>query len=98
MFNLVPGDGTLDHITDFISGTDRIELHARAFAGLEVGPLAAGALQFGTVAQGAEDRLIYDRASGSLYFDADGTGSADAVLFAMLDSRPLITAADVEIV
>jgi len=50
------------------------------------------------VAQGAEDRLIYDRASGSLYFDADGTGSADAVLFAMLDSRPLITAADVEIV
>ena len=98
VFNLVPGDGTLDHITDFISGTDRIALHARAFAGLEVGPLAAGALQFGTVAQGAEDRLIYDRASGSLYFDADGTGSADAVLFAMLDSRPLITAADVEIV
>lgn len=46
----------------------------------------------------AEDRLIYDRASGSLYFDADGTGSTDAVLFAMLDSRPLITAADVEIV
>ena len=37
-----------------------------------------------TGAHAASDRLIYNTASGVLYYDADGTGAADAVQIATL--------------
>jgi Ca2+-binding RTX toxin-like protein len=50
----------------------------------KVGGLAAEAFRLGKVAQDADDRVIYDRSTGTLSFDRDGIGGAKAVKFAQL--------------
>ena len=42
----------------------------------------------GTAAADAGDRIIYDAATGNLYYDSDGTGAVAQVLFATLDNMP----------
>ena len=64
----------MDVITDFVSGTDVIELSVGEFTGLgNVGDLI-----------GLGDFLLYDSATGALSYDADGVGGSDAVQFATL--------------
>jgi Ca2+-binding RTX toxin-like protein len=42
-----------------------------------------------------ETRIIYDPATGALYFDADGSGAQAAAQFASLSNRPdLLQATD----
>jgi hypothetical protein len=41
----------------------------------------------GTKAQDAEDRIVYDRTSGNLYYDKDGTGSTAQVKIATLSHK-----------
>ena len=41
-----------------------------------------------------DDRLIYDAATGKLFFDADGTGAEAQVLIATLSDAPVIGAGD----
>ena len=65
------------------------------FSALSPGALPAGAFVTGTAAGDADDRIIYDAATGVLYYNSDGTGAAAAVLFAVLDTQPAnITAND----
>ena len=65
------------------------------FSTLSAGALSATAFTTGTAAGDADDRIIYDAGTGSLYYDSDGTGAAAAVLFAVLDTQPVnITASD----
>ena len=87
-------DGSLDTLQDFASGADRIFLDDAVFAGLGLGPLTAGQLRLGPVAVTAEDRLIYDQATGALSFDADGNGAGGQVQFAVLMGLPSLAAAD----
>ena len=91
--------GNVDTIVDFRHRSDHILLDADIFRELEVGGLlkaqfhaAAGA----TAAHDADDRIIYDTSTGTLYYDADGKGGAAAIAFAVLGSEahPWITAAD----
>ena len=42
----------------------------------------------------ADDRFIYDRQSGQLYFDADGNGAGEQVLVAIFPNQNAITASD----
>ena len=64
------------------------------FTGLSMGALPAGAFVVGTAAQDADDRIIYDQATGKLWFDADGNGAGAAILFATLGTGLGITAGD----
>jgi hypothetical protein len=41
--------------------------------------------------QDAEDRILYDRATGSVFYDPDGTGSAVAVRFAVVATKKALT-------
>ena len=50
------------------------------------------------LARDADDRLIYDTASGDLSWDEDGSGDADAITFARLQSAPELTESDFIIV
>ena len=84
----------IDTITDFDVADDTILLARRVFAGLEAGALAPGAFRRGSVAIDADDRILYDRGTGALYFDADGAGGADAVQFATLSPRLDVSIAD----
>lgn len=84
----------VDIIGDFSTSDDRIELDNAIFRGLAEGTLAASRFVNGTAAGDAGDRIIYDRASGNLWFDADGTGASGKVLFAVLANQPIIDAGD----
>lgn len=84
----------VDHITDFATGFDRIELRASAFS-LPVGPLAKAAFFAGAAAHDANDRIIYNKATGALYYDADGQGGVAPVKFAVLDGHPTLKCSDI---
>lgn len=86
----------VDTITDFVSGTDKIELNTDQFASL-VG-FNAGNLVIGSAALDADDYLIFDSATNTLKYDADGNGSGEAVDIAILTGVTSITAADIVVV
>ena len=79
----------VDRITDFNAVGDTIRLDNAIFTGLANGDLAADAFHAGTAAADADDRIIYNSATGALSFDADGSGAGAAMKFATLaaDSR-----------
>jgi Ca2+-binding RTX toxin-like protein len=83
----------VDTVVGFVAGTDKIYLNSSIFAGLNDGALPADAFHYGAAAD-AEDRIIYNKTTGALFFDADGNGAGGLVQFANLVSTPLITAAD----
>ena len=86
-------------IHDFQAALDKINLDPVLFYrdGGSRGPLAASAFTTGATASDASDRIIYDKATGSLYFDADGTGSIAQVKFAILSANLSLTAANFEL-
>jgi len=92
-FTTLPGLGNVDRIEDFVSGTDKIVLDHAIYAGLAPGALPASAFVTGNAAD-SDDRIIYDPASGNLYFDADGSAPGGAVQFATLTGGPALTAND----
>ena len=61
------------------------------FTGLSAGTLAASAFVIGATAADADDRIVYDSATGALYFDADGNGAGGAVQFATLTTGLALT-------
>ena len=58
------------------------------------GALNASAFVTGTAATEADDRIVYNSATGQLFYDADGSGAGAAVLFATLTGAPLLAASD----
>ena len=46
----------------------------------------------------ADDRIIYDSATGALYFDADGNGAGLAVQFANLHEGLPLNATDFQVI
>ncbi|MEP7302235.1 MAG: M10 family metallopeptidase C-terminal domain-containing protein [Caldimonas sp.] len=84
-----------DAITDFVSGADRISLSQTIFAAAgPVGALAASAFVLGTQAADASDRIVYDQATGNLYYDADGNGGVAQILFASLVPGTVVAVGD----
>ena len=93
-FDTALGPNNVDKIKDFTPKDDKIHLAASIFSGLATGKLADSAFVTGTAAKDADDRIIYDRKSGALYFDADGSGTgASAIKFATV-SKNLDLSAD----
>jgi len=80
--------------TDFAPAFDTFFLDDAAFAGLAAGTLAAGAFRNGPAALDADDRILYDAATGHILFDADGSAAAAAVLFATVTPGLVLTNAD----
>lgn len=86
-----------DTIQDFVVGQDRISLENAVFEGLARGKLKTANFVLGTAAADANDYIIYDTATGNLWYDADGAGGGSAKQqFATLvgvDEAPALTAA-----
>jgi Ca2+-binding RTX toxin-like protein len=86
----------VDKIASFVVADDTIMLSRSIFTAL--GPdttLAASAFALGTAAGDADDRIIYDKTTGSIWYDADGNGNASAkILFAQVDPNTALTNLD----
>ena len=97
LFNTALGATNVDRLEDFTSGTDKILLDNSVFTALADGALPAGAFVTGTAAADADDRIIFNPADGSIYYDADGNGAGAAILFAV-DPIGLVTASDFQVI
>jgi Ca2+-binding RTX toxin-like protein len=99
-------DAGVDRITDFSSKAgEKIMLNAYVFEALDVGSklpvdlrardrgsLDASNFCIGKSAKDADDRLVYDKASGALYYDADGNGAGEAIQFAQFKAGTALSA------
>ncbi|PHR89688.1 MAG: hypothetical protein COA80_17050 [Leeuwenhoekiella sp.] len=92
------GASNVDTITDYSVSADTIRLENAVFTGLAVGTLSAAAFRIGAAAADASDRIIYNSATGDLFYDSDGNGAAAAVLFAHLSTGLAMTNAEFVIV
>jgi Ca2+-binding RTX toxin-like protein len=92
-FTTALGPGNVDQIVDFVHNVDKIALDGTLFS-LAPGALAAGAFAIGGTATDSGDRIVYDAATGRLYFDSDGVGPAAMIQFASLVGAPALTASD----
>jgi Ca2+-binding RTX toxin-like protein len=95
-FSTALGAGNVDKITDFSVTDDQIQLDSTIFTALGTGALDASAFKDNFLApRDADDRIFYNSNTGSLFYDADGSGNAfAAVKFATLTPGLAITAAD----
>lgn len=99
VFDAAPGGANVDTVTDFVPGADRLVFDNAVFS--QIGPdgaLAASAFAAGAgFTQGADagDRIVFDTATGKLYYDADGLGGDASVLVVHLDGVAALVAADV---
>ncbi|MBQ0822973.1 cadherin domain-containing protein [Microvirga sp. HBU67558] len=93
--NSVNKKSNLDTIVDFSFKDDTIHLAKSIFSTIKKGALAKGAFHVGSVAHDASDRIIYNKNTGALLYDKDGTGAKQAIQFAMLTGHPLkVSASD----
>ena len=93
-FTTMPGGANRDEITDFSSTSDKLSFSRAVFSGfgtqtsLSAGQFAAGAGLISSTT--AQQRFIYDTASGILRFDSDGIGSTSALEVAILSGAPTL--------
>jgi Ca2+-binding RTX toxin-like protein len=93
-FNLSEG---LDIITDFNVVDDTISLSRAGFGGTLTAGAALSAAQFrlGAAAGDNSDRFIYNKNTGALFFDGDGTGSSAQIQIAQLQTGLSLTHQDI---
>lgn len=85
----------LDQIVDFNVYDDTIYLRQAAFSGItRKGTLLKDAFVVGDRVYDAEDRIIYLKSEGALFYDPDGTGPARAIQFASIGAKLGLTAYD----
>lgn len=79
----------IDTVTDFSHADDTIRLENAVFKALaSAGPLNAAFFYKGAAAHDGNDHIIYNTATGALFYDADGTGAHAQVQFATLANKP----------
>ncbi|HMW16620.1 MAG TPA: M10 family metallopeptidase C-terminal domain-containing protein [Accumulibacter sp.] len=94
-----------DLVVDFQSGVDSLQLSLAVFKGLGAMPGNLSAEQFWSgngviAAHDASDRLIYNTATGELFYDVDGLGGAAATSVALIGalSHPTLTYSDFSLI
>jgi Ca2+-binding RTX toxin-like protein len=98
------GTNHVDRVTDFTPGFDELLFENATLTALgEEGAWAPGDERFhsapgATSGQEADDRLVYNNSTGSLYYDPDGSGSAAAQIVAVFQGAPAITASDITVI
>jgi RTX calcium-binding nonapeptide repeat (4 copies) len=96
VFNTALGATNVDVIADYNVVADTIRIENAIFTGLAAGVLGVTAFVANAtgLAADASDRIIYNTATGQVYFDADGNLGGARIQFATLSTMPLVTQAD----
>jgi len=87
----------VDNITDFTPGADLFYLDNARLKNLgffDNVVLKDDLFHLGKKAEDVFNRIIYDKATGSLYYDADGTGSARQIKIAVLANKATLDSSD----
>lgn len=83
-------------VIDVGRASDVIELSRQVFRELELGRLEAS--EFEAIRPGAtvdeNDRILYNRDSGLLFYDADGRGGAAAKAFTLIENPAALQFSD----
>jgi len=98
-FSVLESSKKRDVITDFLPGTDTLTLSRTAFPAFADAPfgarLLASAFVAGSAAATPDQHIIYDRTTGHLSYDYDGSGSEEQILIAILTTKPDLAASDI---
>jgi Ca2+-binding RTX toxin-like protein len=82
-------------IANFDVKSDTVCLSKAVFSKIaKKGDLAGSAFWTGAKAHDKNDRIVYDKKAGALYYDADGNGAGKAVKFATIHNKLKMTADD----
>ena len=98
------GTSQVDRVLDFEHGTDELVFDESYFRALGApGPWLEGDGRFfasagPTSGHDSDDRLVYNTSTGSLYYDADGSGSGASLIVATFQGIPTITASDITVI
>ncbi|CAG0996266.1 Leukotoxin [Methylophilaceae bacterium] len=87
-----------DTITDFVSGTDKIELNTDQFASLAGFTAANFVIGAGATATAANHYLIFDTTTNTLTYDANGNGSGGEFDIAVLTGVTSLAVSDIVVV
>lgn len=101
LFDVLETSANKDTIADFTSAQDFIAFSRSAFtafAGAPAGALNAAEFATGTAATTASHHVIYNSATGALFYDADGVGGAAQVQIAALTNKPALLASDIVLI
>lgn len=84
----------LDRIVDFKPGADHIAVDSAVFTAFVKGDLPSTALEIGGSFD-ADSQLLYKQGSGKLYYDGDGSGTAQQThLIAVLENHAALSSSD----
>ena len=85
----------IDRVTDFSVADDSIHLSKKIFSKIaKKGVLTKSSFWIGDKAHDANDRLVYNKKSGALFYDDDGKGAHASVQIATLTKKLKMIAAD----
>jgi Ca2+-binding RTX toxin-like protein len=90
--------GNVDTITDYVVADDSMVLDSAIFSSLVAGALPAGRFVVGAGAVDGNDFIIYNSATGDLFYDADGVGGVAQVRFAHLSAGLALTASEFTVI
>jgi Ca2+-binding RTX toxin-like protein len=84
----------LDYIQDFLPKDDIIHLSRKIFSKIPKGTLSSKAFVVGDHFKDKDDRILYLKKPGALFYDPDGSGPAKAIQFANISQKLPITHKD----
>ena len=90
-------NGTVDRVTDFASGTDKLAFARSAFSALVPGELSTAAFVQAAAALTSEQHVIYNQTTGLVSYDADGSGGGAAIAVAQLNAGQVLKAQDIRV-
>jgi Ca2+-binding RTX toxin-like protein len=98
VFNAPASSANRDIVSDFANvagNNDTFRLENAVMPKLGgAGALNPAFFRAGAAAHDANDFIVYNRSTGALFYDANGSGAGGAIQLAALSSKPLLTPAD----
>jgi large repetitive protein len=96
-FDSAFSDANADLVMDFVHGVDKISILPTLVANAGVPGVLSASEFIATAGHNATDahHILYDTATGGLFYNADGAGAGDAVLIATFNGKPALSASDI---